>query len=109
MPALNFFRMVATRTMKNSSRLVPTMARNFTRSRSGCDGSWACASTRRLNSSQLISRLMYREGDVRSAGSRLAQSTLVEPSTCEARLRLVAGVWIGGSAALEGSVVNVTP
>ena len=37
MPARNFFRMVATRTMKNSSRLVPVMARNLTRSSSGCD------------------------------------------------------------------------
>ena len=44
--------------MKNSSRFVPVMAKNFTRSSSGCDWSRACASTRSLNSSQLSSRLM---------------------------------------------------
>ena len=74
MPARNFFRIVATRTMKNSSRLVPVIARNLTRSSSGCDGSCACASTRWLNSSQLSSRLMYSRGDARSGGSRLAHS-----------------------------------
>ena len=58
MPARNFLRIVATRTMKNSSRLVPVMARNLTRSSSGCDASCACASTRSLNASQLSSRLM---------------------------------------------------
>jgi len=35
MPARDFLRMVATRTMKNSSRFVPAMARNFTRSSRG--------------------------------------------------------------------------
>ncbi len=58
MPARNFLSSVATRTMKNSSRFVAEMARNFTRSSSGCDGSEAWARTRRLNSSQLSSRLM---------------------------------------------------
>ena len=41
MPARNFFSSVATRTMKNSSRLLPAMPRNFTRSSSGCVGSVA--------------------------------------------------------------------
>ena len=58
MPARNFLSRVATRTMKNSSRLVAEMARNFTRSSSGCVGSDAWASTRRLNSSQLSSLLI---------------------------------------------------
>ncbi|MFN7979499.1 MAG: hypothetical protein U0P30_15295 [Vicinamibacterales bacterium] len=57
-PARCFFSSVATRTMKNSSRLVAEIERNFTRSSRGCEMSDACASTRRLNSSQLSSRLM---------------------------------------------------
>ena len=48
-----------TRTMKNSSRFEPVMARNFSRSSSGIVGSHASSSTRWLNSSQLSSRLMY--------------------------------------------------
>jgi len=45
-----------TRLMKNSSRLDPTIARNFSRSRSGVRSSSASASTRRLKSSQARSR-----------------------------------------------------
>jgi hypothetical protein len=44
----------------NSSRLLAVMARNFTRSSRGFDGSAASSSTRRLNCSQLSSRLMKR-------------------------------------------------
>ena len=40
----------ATRTMKNSSRLEATMARNLSRSKSGTVGSRASSSTRSLNS-----------------------------------------------------------
>ena len=50
----------ATRTMKNSSRLVAKMARNRTRSSSGTDSSSASSSTRSLNLSQLSSRSRYR-------------------------------------------------
>ena len=46
-----------TRIMKNSSRLALKIARNFTRSSSGWRRSCASSSTRRLNSSQLSSRL----------------------------------------------------
>src|ERR1043166_792381 len=53
-----------TRTMKNSSRFEPVIARNFRRSMSGTAGSIASCSTRRLNSSQLNSRL-------KNSGSRL--------------------------------------
>ena len=49
---------VDTRIMKNSSRFDAVMARNFTRSSSGCAASRAWSSTRSLNSSQLSSRLM---------------------------------------------------
>ena len=45
-PERSFFKCVATRTMKNSSRLDPTMARNFTRSSKGWDSSSAWSSTR---------------------------------------------------------------
>ena len=47
----------ATLTMKNSSRFELKIARNFTRSSSGTEESWASSRTRRLNSSQEISRL----------------------------------------------------
>ena len=48
----------ATRTMKNSSRLLAKMAMNRTRSSSGTVSSWASSSTRWLNRSQLPSRSM---------------------------------------------------
>ena len=48
---------LATRTMKNSSRLLEKMARNFARSSSGCDSSSASSSTRELKSSHESSRL----------------------------------------------------
>ena len=48
----------ATRTMKNSSRLVAKIARNFRRSISGSDSSSASCSTRSLKSSHDSSRLM---------------------------------------------------
>ena len=66
MPASTWSRRPATRTMKNSSRLVEKMARYFSRSTSGTPGSAAMASTRSLNWSQEISRLMYRYGSYRS-------------------------------------------
>ena len=46
----------ATRTMKNSSRLDPTMERNLTRSSRGTVSSSASSSTRRWNSRRLSSR-----------------------------------------------------
>ena len=65
MPACTFCCRPPTRTMKNSSRFELKMARNFSRSSSGTVGSWASSRTRRLNSSQLSSRLMYRDGSSR--------------------------------------------
>src|SRR5215218_7996971 len=56
-----------TRFMKNSSRLLSKMARNFSRSRSGLDASSASWSTRRLNSSHESSR--FRKSDAGSRGS----------------------------------------
>src|SRR5262249_502150 len=65
MPDCTFCCRPPTRTMKNSSRLELTMARNLSRSSSGTSGSWASSRTRRLNSSQLNSRLMYSDGSSR--------------------------------------------
>jgi len=59
----------ATRTMKNSSRLLAKMAMNRTRSSSGTFSSSANSSTRWLNRSQLSSRSMYRSGGRSSAVS----------------------------------------
>ena len=58
MPACSFCCSPPTRTMKNSSRFELKMEMNFRRSSSGTVGSAASSSTRRLNSSQLSSRLM---------------------------------------------------
>ena len=54
------------RFMKNSSRLDPVMARNFTRSSSGVRLSAASLSTRLLKRSQVSSRLKYSCGEDRS-------------------------------------------
>ena len=54
--------MPATRISKNSSRFELKMVRNLTRSISGWVGSCASSRTRRLNSSQLSSRLMKFSG-----------------------------------------------
>ena len=58
MPAATCCLSPATRTWKNSSRLLLKMPRNLSRSSSGVRGSSASWSTRRLNSSQESSRLM---------------------------------------------------
>ncbi len=55
-PASIWRQMPATRTIKNSSQLLETMARNFTRSSRGTVGSSASSSTRSLKSSQANSR-----------------------------------------------------
>src|SRR6266566_817005 len=52
--------------MKNSSRLVSKMEKNFTRSSNGWRLSWASSNTRRLNSIKLNSRLIKRSGRCRS-------------------------------------------
>src|SRR5215467_4355338 len=49
--------------MKNSSRLELTIERNFTLSKSGFSGSWACSRTLLWNCNKLSSRLMYSSGD----------------------------------------------
>ena len=54
----------ATRTMKNSSRLLAKIARKRVRSSSGSFGSWASSSTRSLNASQ---RQLPVEEPVRAA------------------------------------------
>src|SRR5438477_3847174 len=74
--------MPATRISKNSSRLLLKMVMNFTRSINGCVGSCASSRTRRLNSSQLNSRLMKLAGSEKSrsawiASGRRANSSVV--------------------------------
>src|SRR5438132_7478488 len=82
------------RFMKNSSRFEPTIARNLTRSRSGFRSSSASASTRRLNASQVSSRLRYSPELLRSASR--SSLDMVEATTSGTRpepfLRVVASV-----------------
>src|SRR6266404_3484961 len=66
--------MPATRISKNSSRFELKMERNLTRSSSGWVGSCASSRTRRLNSSQLSSRLMKFFGSPKR--SRAVRSSL---------------------------------
>src|SRR5680860_887457 len=60
MPAATWSRRAATRTWKNSSRLVAKIAQNLARSSSGMPGSPASSRTLSLKSSQLSSRLSTR-------------------------------------------------
>ena len=80
MPACTFCCRPPTRTMKNSSRLDSKMARNLRRSSSGTCGSCASSRTRRLNSSQLSSRLMYSDGSVQAGAPGGAIPNLLERS-----------------------------
>ena len=59
----------ATRTMKNSSRLLAKIARNRARSSSGSSGSWASSSTRSLKASQDSSRSRNRSGCCRASNA----------------------------------------
>ena len=67
MPARSWPLRPATRTMKNSSRLLAEIETNRMRSSSGWLGLPASSSTRMLNCSQLTSRLTKRAGLCRSA------------------------------------------
>ena len=84
------------RFMKNSSRFEPTIARNLTRSRSGFRSSSASASTRRLNASQVSSRLRYSPGFRRSLSTSSPGIVVVDATTSGARpepfLRVVGSV-----------------
>src|SRR5690348_13229108 len=77
---------VATRIMKNSSRLELKMARNFTRSSSGTLGSWASSSTRRLKSSHDSSRfrkaLVFISAMSAPTVEGLVQQQAVAHTTC---------------------------
>src|SRR2546427_9839810 len=68
----------ATRIMKNSSRLLWKMARNFTRSSRGQRGSAASSSTRSLKASQDSSRESKREPS--GTVATLVSGTLTAPS-----------------------------
>src|SRR5687768_17087634 len=62
----------ATRTSKNSSRLLALIARNFTRSRRGFFGSRASSRTRPLKSSQESSRFVKASDGYRGAEAGMA-------------------------------------
>src|ERR1700727_2341562 len=68
MPSRTWALIPATRTMKNSSRLLAEIDRNRTRSRAGWPGLTDSSSTRRLKCSQESSRLMKRSGLLLIAG-----------------------------------------
>src|SRR3954451_8126997 len=91
MPAAIWSRNAATRTWKNSSRLVETMAQNLARSSSGMPCSWANPSTRQLNSSQLSSRLTCRCSPSAGATS-VTTSVIAMPPGADGRRSLHA-VW----------------
>ena len=87
----------ATRISKNSSRLELKMVRNFTRSISGCVESCASSRTRRLNSSQLNSRLMkFRGSEKRFAAgiSFRTSSTPAESSSATLVLATAVGIYL---------------
>src|SRR4029450_11243247 len=87
--------MPATRISKNSSRFELNIERNLTRSISGWIGSCASSRTRRLNSSQLSSRLMkFRGSEKRFAGGTSFGTTSIAAEGSSATLTLAADVGI---------------
>ena len=86
----------ATRISKNSSRFELKMLRNLTRSMSGCVGSCASSSTRRLNSSQLNSRLIKFFGSEKrfSAGTSFRRiSTSAEGWSATVAFAVAVGIY----------------
>ena len=72
----------ATRTIKNSSKLEDVMAINFNRSRIGVVSTSASRSTRRLNFSQLSSRLKKYSGRFKSSIVTFLSLTASAPLPC---------------------------
>ena len=89
----------ATRTMKNSSRLLAKIARNRARSSSGRSGSRASSSTRSLKASQDSSRSRKRsDGRVGSRPALRRPLTIVDgpPGALPAREPAAGGCWDAG-------------
>src|SRR4029453_4325422 len=87
--------MPATRISKNSSRFELKIERNFTHSISGWVGSCASSRTRRLNSSQLNSRLMkFRGSEKRFAAGTSFRRSSIPAAGSSATLTLAAAVGI---------------
>src|SRR4051794_36816817 len=82
----------ATRTMKNSSRLLAKMATNRTRSSSGSPSSCASWSTRWLNCSQLASRSRNRSPSIATVAVGEASAALVMPRWLHRRPTASTGV-----------------
>src|SRR5437667_12170044 len=94
----------ATRISKNSSRFELKIVRNLTRSIRGWVGSCASSSTRRLNSSQLSSRLIkFLESEKRFvAGTSFGRiSTSVDGSSTTVVLAIAVGIYFPGDSAAE--------
>src|SRR5436190_2371538 len=102
----------ATRISKNSSRLELKMVRNLTRSIRGGVGSCASSRTRRLNSSQLSSRLIKFSGaEKRSSGgeSFRSSSTLGEGSSATLVLATAVGILHRHELATQDWHTRLTP
>ena len=94
----------ATRISKNSSRFELKIVRNLTRSIRGWVGSCASSSTRRLNSSQLSSRLIkFLESEKRFvAGTSFGRiSTSVDGSSATVVLAIAVGIYFPVDSAAD--------
>ncbi len=88
MPSRTWALMPATRTMKNSSRLLAEIDRNRTRSSAGWPGLTDSSSTRRLKCSHESSRLMKRSGLLLIAGAvRESDSFSLITMTCAVSIK----------------------
>src|SRR5438094_10447104 len=94
----------ATRISKNSSRFELKIVRNLTRSMRGWIGSCASSSTRRLNSSQLSSRLIKFLGSEKRfvAGTSFGRiSASVDGSSTTVVLAIAVGIYFPVDSAAE--------
>src|SRR5437763_5358151 len=94
----------ATRISKNSSKFELKIVRNLTRSISGCVGSCASSSTRRLNSNQLSSRLMKLRGSEKrfAPGTSLGRiSTSAEGSSATMVFAIAVGIYVPVDSAAD--------
>src|SRR5439155_606311 len=94
----------ATRISKNSSKFELKIVRNLTRSISGCVGSCASSSTRRLNSNQLSSRLTKLRGSEKrfAPGTSLGRiSTSAEASSATVAFAMAVGIYVPVDSAAD--------
>ena len=103
-PCCSRWRIDATRTSKNSSRLVQEMHRKRTRSSSGMSGSRASSRTRRVKHSRLSSRFRYSGGASSASSSQRFSGTLC----CRTRAAgpLISAVGLGSESAIQTTSEN---